>query len=280
MRTLSYTRTLFVCAALLLAHVAAEAQTIVLKTGQQIETRGVTRNRDKIMGKVDVGGTTGEVGYDLSAIARIQFPEPRGLRSAQELLSQGQAEKALAEVTPIINYYTPFKEVPGAWWAAAAVIKVSALAALQRDGEAEPLAREIQKIAPDPEAARAANLRIAAALVQKQEFEKAAEICDEAIKQSARPEVLADAWVTKGNLLLAQKEWDSALLAYLRVPVFYPDERLFMPPALLGSARAYRRLDDLERAQKSLNELIAAFPKSAEATLAQAELQKLPKLPK
>jgi tetratricopeptide (TPR) repeat protein len=277
MRTLSYTGNLFVCAALLLAHVAAEAQTIVLKTGQQIETRGVTRNRDKIMGKVDVGGTTGEVGYDLSAIARIQFPEPRGLRSAQEFLSQGQAEKALAEVTPIINYYTPFKEVPGAWWAAAAVIKVSALAALQRDGEAEPLAREIQKIAPDPEAARAANLRIAAALVQKQEFEKAAEICDEAIKQSARPEVLADAWVTKGNLLLAQKEWDSALLAYLRVPVFYPDERLFMPPALLGSARAYRRLDDLERAQKSLNELIAAFPKSAEATLAQAELQKLPK---
>ncbi len=255
---------------------SAHGQTIVLKTGQQVETRGIARRGDKIMGRIEVGGTAGEVGYDASAIARIQFPEPRGIRAAQEFLSQGQPEKALAEVTPIINYYAPFKDIPGAWWSAAAVIKVSALAALQRDAEAEPLAREIQKSAADPETARAANLRIAAAFVQKMEWEKAAQICDDAIKQSTRPDVLADAWVTKGNLLLAQKEWDSALLAYLRVPVFYPEEKLFMPPALLGSARAYRRLDDLERARKSLSDLIATFPKSAEAALAQKELQKLP----
>jgi tetratricopeptide (TPR) repeat protein len=264
-------------ALLALAPVAARAQTIILKNGQQVETRGIRRSGDKVMGQIEVGGRTGEVGYDLSAIARIQFPEPRGLRAAQEFLSQGQPDRALAEVTPIINFYAPLKEIPGAWWAAAALIKVSALAALQRDAEAEPLAREIQKVAPDPEAARAANLRIAAALVEKQDFDKAAESCDEAIKQSARAEVLADAWVTKGHLLLAQKEWDSALLAYLRVPVFYPDERSFLPPALLGAGRAYRRLDDLERAKKTLNDLVATFPKSPEAALAHSELQKLSK---
>ena len=151
------------------------------------------------------------------------------------------------------------------------------LAALQRDAEAQPLAVEIQKNSTDPEVARAANLRIAASLVKKLEYEKAAEICDAAIKESTRPDVLADAWVTKGNLLLAQKEWDSALLAFLRVPVFYRDEKLFMPPAMLGSARAYRRLEDLERAKKSLNDLIATFPQSAEAALAKTELQKLQK---
>ncbi|MEP6955437.1 MAG: tetratricopeptide repeat protein [Chthoniobacterales bacterium] len=259
------------------AHGSLEAQTILLKNGQQVETRGVTRSGDKVMAKIDVGGTAGQAGYDISGIARIQFPEPRGLRAGAELLSQGQPEKALAELTPIINFYAPFKDIPGAWWSAAAVTKVSALAALQRDAEAQTLAQEIQKNTSDPEIARAANLRIAAALVEKLEFEKAAEICDAAIKESTRPDVLADAWVTKGNLLLAQKEWDSALLAFLRVPVFYEGEKLHMPPALLGSARAYRRLDDLERAKKSLNDLIAAFPKSAEAALAQAELRKLPK---
>jgi TolA-binding protein len=87
--------------------------------------------------------------------------------------------------------------------------------------------------------------------------------------------VLADAWVTKGNILLAKKEWDGALLAFLRVPVLYRQEKLFMPPALLGSARAYRRLDDIDRAKKSLQDLISAFPKSAEAAVAQSELQKL-----
>ncbi len=262
---------------LVLACTVGGAQTIVLKTGQQVETRGVTRSGDKVMAKIDVGGTAGEAGYDLNAIARIQFPEPRGLKIGAELLAQGQADKALAEVTPIINFYAPFKDIPGAWWSAAAVVKVSALAALGRDAEAEPLAREIQKNSADPEVARAANLRIAAALVKKLDYEKAAEICNAAIKESTKPEVLADAWVTKGNLLLAQKEWDDALLAFLRVPVFYADEKLFMPPALLGSARAYRRLDDLERARKSLNELVAGFPRSAEAALAQTELQKLPK---
>ncbi|CAN5604986.1 hypothetical protein BH18VER1_BH18VER1_06700 [soil metagenome] len=264
-------------AALFATGVSTQAQTIVLKTGQQVETKGISRSGTKIMGKIDVGGSSGEAGYDISAIARIQFPEPRGIKSAAELLAQGQPEKALAEVAPIIAYYAPMKDIPGAWWSNAAIIKVAALAALQRDAEAEPLAREIQKNATDPEIARAANLRIAAVLVQKQEYEKAAEICDRAIKESARQDVLADAWVTKGHVLLAQREWDAALLAYLHVPVFYEDEKLFMPPAILGSARAYRRLDDFERAKQSLNELVTTFPKSAEATLAQAELKKLPK---
>ncbi len=254
-----------------------EAQTIVLKSGQTVETRGVRRSGDMIMGKIEVAGSSGEVGHAISTIARIIFPEPQGLKSAAALLSQGQAEQALAEINPVVSFYEPFRDIAGAWWAQAAVIKVSALAALQRDAEAEPLAALIQKNTADPETARAANLRIAAALVRKEEWDKAAQICDAAIKESTRPDVLADAWVTKGTLLLAQKQWDAALLAFLRVPVFYREEKLFMPPALFGSARAYRRLDDNEHARKSLNELIAAFPKSSEAALAQTELQKLPK---
>ena len=251
------------------------AQQIILKSGQTVETRGLRRSGDMVMGKIEVAGSSGEVGYPVNSIARIAFPEPQGLKSAENLLSQGEGERAIAEVTPIITFYQGFRDIPGAWWGQAAVIKVSALAALGRDAEAEPLATEIQKNTTDPEIARAANLRIAAALVRKEEWEKAALICDAAIKESARPDVLADAWVTKGNLLLAQKQWDAALLAFLRVPVFYREEKLFLPPALLGSGRAYRRLEDLDRAKKSFNELIAAFPKSAEAALAQTEMQKL-----
>ena len=254
---------------------AAHAQTIVLKSGQRVETKGVRRSGDKVMGKIEVAGAAGEVGHDVSSIAKIEFPEPQGIKRAAELLSQGEPEKALADINPIITFYESFRDIPGAWWAPAAVIKVSALAALQRDVEAEPLAAMIQRTSTDPEAARAANLRIASSLVKRQEFDKALQICDIAIKESTRPDVLADAWVTKGNVLLAQKQWDSALLAFLRVPVFYRDEKLYMPPALLGSARAYRFLEDKERAKKTLDELIAGFPKSVEAATAKTELQKL-----
>ena len=254
---------------------AGQAQTIVLKTGQRVETTGVRRSGDKVMGKVEVGGTIGEVGHDVSAIAKIEFPEPQGIKRAAEFLSQGEPGKALADINPIITFYESFRDIPGAWWAPAAVIKVSALAALQRDVEAEPLAAMIQKTATDPEMARAATLRIASSLVKRQEYDRAAQLVDAAIKESTRPDVLADAWVTKGNVLLAQKQWDAALLAFLRVPVFYRDEKLYMPPALLGSARAYRFLEDKERAKKTLDELIASFPKSAEAATAKTELQKL-----
>jgi TolA-binding protein len=255
----------------------ATAQQIVLKNGQVVETQGIRRSGNMIMGRIEVAGRAGEIGHALDTIARINFPEPRQLKAAAEALSQGNAQKAIEEINPVMGTYEPFKEIAGSWWGAAAVIKVSALAALGRDKEAEPLAAEIQKTAPDPETARSANLRIADSLLRRDEFEKAAQIVDSVIKDSTRADVLADAWVLKGNLLMARKEWDGALLAYLHVPVFYRDERLHMPPALLGSARAYRRLDDNVRAKRSLNDLIAAFPKSAEAALAQTELQKLPK---
>lgn len=261
---------LLVCAATTLP-----GQTIILKSGQRVDTQGVRRSGDKVMGKIEVGGTSGEVGHAVGTIAKIEFPEPQGLKAASDLLSQGQAERALAEITPVLAFYDQFRDIAGSWWGQAAVVKVSALAALGREVEAEALATQVQKISTDPEATRALNLRIANSLLRKQEFDKATQLVDAVLKESGRPEVIADAWITKGNILLTQKQWDSALLAFLHVPVFYGDEKLFIPPALLGSARAYRRLDDIDRAKKSLHDLITTFPKSAEAAAAQTELQKL-----
>ena len=74
--------------------------------------------------------------------------------------------------------------------------------------------------------------------MKRQEYDKAAQICDAAIKESTRPDVLADAWVTKGNVLLAQKQWDAALLAFLRVPVFYREEKLYHAASACSAARA------------------------------------------
>lgn len=262
--------------ALILAFTSlASAETIVLKTGQRIETKGLRRSGDKIMGKIEVGETIGEVGHPITSIANIDFLKPQGIDAAAALLAQGQADKALAEITPVLGFYDQFRDIPGSWWAQAAVVKVSALAALGRDVEAEALATQVQKISTDPEATRALNLRIANSLVRKLDYDKANKLVDAVIKESGQPEVLADAWVTKGNILSAQKQWDGALLAYLHVPVFYQDEKLFVPPALLGSARAYRRLDDVDRAKKSLQDLIKTFPNSAEAAAAQTELRKL-----
>jgi len=262
---------------LLILIVPGHGQTVVLATGQKIDALGVRREGDMVLAKVQVGAGSGEVGYHLAQIAKIEFPEPRGLKEAADLLSRGQPDKALSEINQVVSYYEPFKEVNGSWWSQAALIKVAALGALQRDTEAELLAAQIEKSVADAETARAARLRLAAALIRKQDFEKAEKICDSAIKESSRPEILAEAWIRKGDLFFAQRKWDDALIAYLHVPVFYRDERSFMPAALLGSAHSYARLDQNERARKSLTELVQMFPKSAEATAAQTEIQKMGK---
>src|SRR5437868_1045915 len=100
---------------------SSRAQTITLSSGQKIETQGLRRDGDVIMGKVQVGTGSGEVGYHLAQIAKVEFPEPRALKAASEFLVQGQPDKALAEINPVVAYYGPFKDVPGNWWAQAAL---------------------------------------------------------------------------------------------------------------------------------------------------------------
>lgn len=267
---MSIFRLLMVCAAM-----SANAQSVLLKTGEKVEAQGIRREGEIVMAKVQVGTGSGEVGYHLNQIAKIEFPEPAALKAANESLGRGDAEKALTGINSIVAYYAQFKDVPGSWWAQAALTKVSALAALQRQPEAELLASEIQKSSADPETARAAQLRLVPAFVRRNNFDKAIAICDDAIKNSKDETTLANAWTAKGDALLAQKTADEALMAYLHVPVFYYEEKQFMPAALLGSARAYRRLDDVDHAKKALNELIASYPQSAEAAAAQTELKKL-----
>ena len=270
-------RLLLILFLLLLLQIPLGAQSIILTTGQRIDALGVRREGDMVLAKVQVGSGSGEVGYHLAQIAKIEFPEPRGLKESSDLLSQGQADKALAEINQVVSFYDAFKDVPGSWWSQAAMIKVAALGALQRDTQAEMLATQIEKTVTDPETARAARLPLVSSLIRRQDFDKVEKICDSAIKESTRPEVIAEAWIKKGDLFFAQRKWDDALLAYLRVPVFYRDEISFVPAALLGSARSYVRLDQNERARKSLNELIQMFPRSTEATVAQTEIQKMGK---
>jgi tetratricopeptide (TPR) repeat protein len=252
-------------------------QNLILKTGQTIEAKGIRRSGDMIMCKIQVGASSGEVGYQASTIAKIDFPEPAQLKTAAAFLSQGEPKKALADIGPVVKYYEQFRDLPGNWWARAALLKVSALTGMELDKEAETLGEEIRKNVTDPETARAAQLQLTPGLIRTEQYDKALQVCDQVIKESTKPAVLAEAWVRKGDAFLAQRKFDSAVLAYLHVPVFYQDEKLWMPPALLGSAKAFRGLDDPEQAKKSLADLTTQFPKSPQAEIAQAELKKLPK---
>jgi tetratricopeptide (TPR) repeat protein len=253
------------------------AQRIILKTGQTIETKGIRRNGDIVMAKIEAGSGRGEVGYQTSTIARIDFPKPAQLTTTATLLAEGDPTKALAEIGPVAKYYEQFRDIPGNWWAQAALLEVSALAGMQLDKEAETLGAQIRRNVTDPEMARAAQLQLVPGLIRSESYDKALQHCDAVLKESNEREGVAEAWVRKGDVFLAQRQWQSAVFAYLHVPVFCQDEKLWLAPALLGSARAFRALGESECAKKSLSELVTEFPGSPQAGAAQAELKKLPK---
>lgn len=251
---------------------------ITFKDGKSVAATTLRRSGPNILATVPVGETMAETPYLVSNIAKVEFPEPAQMQTTTDLLLKGNDAAALTQIEPIVTYYESYKEVPGSWWAAAARLKLKAYQDLHRDAAADALIDDMVKSAPEnSDAARLASVLQAAILARKGEHDKAIAVYDNVIKSSTDDDTLAYAWVAKGASLYAQQQFDPALLAYLHVPVFYPDEKLLVPTVLLGSGKCYVRIENLPEAQKSFNEVVEQFPSSPEAVAAKAELKKLPK---
>ena len=254
------------------------AQSIYMKDGQVVSTQGLRREAETILARIQTKeGSVGEIGYPVANITRIDFPEPAQIKLAGDLLNAGKNDEAVRQLTPILAYYAPFRDVPGNWWTPLALLQVDALARLGRDKEVDTLVGDITRYGgTNPDTLRAVKIKQAAAVERRGDHRRALDALDPLIKDpAAPPESLAEAWLTVGQAKLALKDYKDALLAFLHVPVYTPDRVLLMPPALLGSAGAYLGLDDGQRAQNALKELIAAYPNSPEAAEAKDRLQRL-----
>ena len=261
--------------------IASHGQTIpiLLKDGKKVVTKGVRRSGDTIMATnpaVDgAAALQGEVGYPLGQIEKIEFSEPAALKTAANSLATGKAAEALAQSESAFAYFAGFRDAPGSFWGDLAMLRIGALTALDRDAEAEPLARQIAEQASNPETIRGAQAQLAGIAGRRGDHAKAIEICDQILKEGNKPETMATAAINKARSHQALKQWDSAVLAYLNIPVFYPEQKVHGPSYLLGSAQCYFELADLPRAKDALNELLKTYPAAPQAEGAKAELDKI-----
>jgi tetratricopeptide (TPR) repeat protein len=260
---------------IVLACAQVQAQNIILKDGRIIPGSDYRRTGDTVTVKAQMGATAGDVGFPVSSITKIEFPEPAELSAATDLLLQGKAAEALVKIEPVLKAQAAFKDIPGSWWAKAAQVKLTALAATHGDADADALIKEMLNTKADPEVVLYAKVRDAASLARKGSKKQAIEVCDAVIKDSKRKETLADAWCTKGLTQLSLHDFDSALMSLLHIPIFYPDQKLLMPRVLAGCAYAYTSLEDYVNAKSSLEELIKTYPGSTEAIPAKADLAKV-----
>jgi TolA-binding protein len=84
----------------------------------------------------------------------------------------------------------------------------------------------------------------------------------------------AEAGVRAGDLLLGQRRWREALLAYGKVAQDFP-KAAEAPTAMVGAAEAMVRLDMKDEAKALLQQVLAKYPKTGAASRAKAKLAEL-----
>ncbi len=251
---------------------------LTLADGRVISAQAVRRSRDTLLATVTLAaGVKGDVGNPISNIRKIEMPEPPQLKVVRGLLAAGKPGDALAPITVATNAQNDLRTIPGNWWAPAALLKVDVLIALKRDREAEALIKQLDAGTKDTEVLQKARMALAMLWVRSGRSDEAIAVFDETIAVSKNSTTLARAWVNRGDAELAKRDYDAALLAYLRVPVFYSGETAVLPAAFLGSARAYEGLGDSTRARSVLDALTEQFPNSPEAVAAKADAARIDK---
>ncbi len=258
----------------LITGVSAHAQNVILKDGRTVEGINLRRSGATIMTAVKAGTGQGELGIPANTIARIEFQEPPQIAAVANLLAQGKVAEGLPLIEQVMAQQAPFKDIPGNRWAQAAILKITLLMSLGREREAEPVINDLIRYEADPEAVLIAKLK-QAEILSKKDPAKALPVFTGLLQETIRPEILAELWLNIGNARLAGQEYQPALLAYLHLPVFFPQQTLLVPAALLGSSRAYVGLDDLPRAKRALDELLRDYPNAPQAASARTELPQI-----
>jgi len=252
--------------------VGAHAQTIILKDGKNIVGSRLRRDGASVMTTVLVGNAPGEIGYAVAQIASIEFPDPPQLKDASTLIAAGKLDQALTVIEPVINFYRSYRDIKGNFWGEAAVMKLSIFMAQKREKDASGLIYEIQTTNQDADVVGAANASKALLLAWAGQWKEAIAASDPIINnEDSSSTALSLAYLASGESHYALKEYEDAAFSYLHIPIFFPEEKLMMPKALLGSARCFAKLDVRNELESSISTLKESFPTSPEFADAKTE---------
>jgi tetratricopeptide (TPR) repeat protein len=261
-----------------IANVAAQQPAVLidvfLKDGRIISSPGIGRSGNSLMVTVSTGSGNGQVGYLVNTIARVAFSEPPQLKTARNLLARGKTAEAEGLAAQVMTYFAPYRDVPGNYWADAAALRWQALVGAGSEAAADKVVAEMLQ-SEEPETQNLARAAEGVRQARGGRYESAMVLFDEVIAKSTHPDTLAIAWLNKGRSLFAMNQWETALLAYLRVPVLYPQCTLSVPAALLDSAQALEAMDDVSEAEARLNLLLRDHPESLVAPQAVEALKRL-----
>lgn len=252
------------------------ADSVVLTSGQTLAGVSFRRTADGLVVTTEVQGPGGkpmnaEQTVPLKEISRVECTPPPVLKSAGNLLAQGNTSAALAALEPAVAAMEPLGDLPGSTWPELALVHAQSLLAAGNDAQAAVLIDKLSKAAETQSAASALQALRSA---RKGDYEKVATLAAPVLTSQGDATVVATAAMAQGFAFLAQKKYPEALLCFLEQPVFAPEATALAAMAQRGASECYFGMEDFDRAIGTLEGLLKVQPSGPESKTAQTLLEK------
>jgi len=264
--------TAIVTAVLLAAASQGVAQSIVLKDGSKLGPDQFKIEGGKVMKIVKVGSNVATSVLQMSGVLKLEWPMPVELTEGTALLASGKTEEGLAMLKKGRDLFEPFKDVPGNHFADLSFAYVEALGQAGKFEDtikAMPALRLLKLTDAQKTKLKIIQLEHRAPDLQRLRLHH----CPGAEhpqrnRRFGRGGLLVD---DSGRCLLQAEAVGKALLAYLRVPVFYGSQVQRVPEAEMAAAGALAKMRRFEDAAGFYKRIVEAYPGSGMAEKAKTE---------
>ncbi len=267
----SFARILSVLAVLVAG--SAFGQAIVLKDGNRVFSSEFSIQPDgKIVRTVQIGENKATSVLDKKNIDSLEWPYPAEMTEASDLLAKGKTDEAIAILKKGRDFFEHFEGIEGNWYVD---MYFAYIEALNQGGKFD----EVVKSLPSLRALKLTDsqkmrLRIIQLDIERQTTSDYAGIIAEAqgiLKETDDSAIGASLWVIVADVHTRKKEWEKALLAYLRIPVFYGTQMQRVPEAELNAAKTLIKMKRYEDANAFLARIVDSYPGSPVAESAAKE---------
>ena len=246
------------------------AQEVFMKNGSRFQLKNPRRQGDMLFLSVTAPGAagTGEVGYKLVDIDKVDMPVPAAVDAARTQLYTGKPAEATKTIKPAFDAVGPLRGIAGSNWEELALMYAAALQAAGQTPEAIVILEQFEGACPNGSPRREiARVRLAG-LKTPLETSAVVGVADKAIAAKLGGSVAAEANTVAGDAFLASKSFDEALNRYLKVVIFCPGDRWLGARSLLGAAKAMGSLNEKKNCVRALREIASSYPGSPQAEAA------------